>query len=149
MRRAHAIRGRWAAGPDPMSTGRQRGSPPVWDPPLTVGLLVAGVIDVTVTVANMRELPQTLQLGFAQQGIGPYRAIGLATAMGWSAIVTSMLALVLAIAFAVPRLRAHRLAFWVPVVAAVASLILIRVFVVIAVLGDPAGAHYWQKAAGL
>jgi hypothetical protein len=131
-----------------MSTGRQRGSAPAWDPPLTVALLVAGVVNVTVTVANMRELPEALQFGYAQQGIGTYTNIGLATAMAWSVIVTSMLALVLAIGFAVPRLRAHRLAFWVPLVAAAASLILTTVFVSIAVFGDPDGAAYLQKSGG-
>jgi hypothetical protein len=132
-----------------MSTGRQRGPAPAWDPPLTVALLVAGVINVTVTVANMRELPQTLQLGYVQQGIGKYTSVGLASAMGWSVIVTSMLALVLAIGVAVPRIRAHRLAFWVPLVAAGASVILTTVFVSIAVFGDPAGAAYLQKNGGL
>jgi hypothetical protein len=132
-----------------MSTGRPRGSAPAWDPPLTVALLVAGVVNVTITVANMRELPEALQIGYAQQGIGTYRSIGLATAMGWSVIVGSVLALVLAIGFAVPRLRAHRMAFWVPLIAAAASLILTTVLVAVAVFGDPTGAAYLQKNGGL
>jgi hypothetical protein len=132
-----------------MSGGdRPRRPAPAWDPPLTVALLVAGVINVTVTVANMRELPENLQLGYEQQGIGPYTATGLASAMGWSVIISSTLALVLAIGFAVPRLRAHRLAFWVPLVAAAVSLLLTTVFVGIAVFGDPAGAAYLQKSGG-
>jgi type III secretory pathway component EscS len=129
--------------------GRPRSAAPAWDPPLTVALLVAGVINVTVTVANMRELPETLQLGYEQQGIGHYTATTLASAMGWSVILSSTLALVIAIAFAVPRLRAHRLAFWVPLVAAVVSLVLTTVFVGIAVFGDPAGAAYFQRNSGL
>jgi hypothetical protein len=132
-----------------MSTGRPRGSAPAWDPPLTVALLVAGVVNVTITVANMRELPEALQIGYAQQGIGTYTSIGLASAMGWSVIVGSVLALVLAIGFAVPRLRAHRMAFWVPLIAAAASLILTTVLVAVAVFGDPAGAAYLQKNGGL
>jgi hypothetical protein len=132
-----------------MSTGRPRGSAPAWDPPLTVALLVAGVVNVTITVANMRELPEALQIGYAQQGIGTYTSIPLATAMGWSVIVGSVLALVLAIGFAVPRLRAHRMAFWVPLIAAAASLILTTVLVAVAVFGDPAGAAYLQKNGGL
>lgn len=132
-----------------MVGGRPRGSAPAWDPPLTIALLVAGVINVTVTVANMRELPQTLQEGYAQQGIGTYTAISLATAMGWSAIVVSMLALVLAIGISVTRLRAHRLAFWVPLAAAAVSLILTTLLVAVAVFGDPAGAAYLQRTSGM
>lgn len=132
-----------------MSGGRPRGSAPAWDPPLTIALLVAGVINVTVTVANMRELPQTLQEGYAEQGIGPYTAFDLANAMGWSVIVVSMLALVLAIGFSVTRLRAHRMAFWVPLVAAAASLVLTTLLVAVAVFGDPEGAAYLQRTSGM
>jgi hypothetical protein len=132
-----------------MTGERPRGAAPAWDAPVTVALLVAGVLNVTVTVANMRELPETLQAGFAEQGIGPYTSTDLANAMGWSVIVVTMLALVLAIGLAVPRLRAHRLAFWVPLVAATASFVLTMVFVGIAVFGDPAGAAYLQKTGGL
>jgi hypothetical protein len=106
------------------------------------------VINVTVTVANMRELPETLQLGYQQQHLGTYTAIPLASAMSWSVIVSSVLALVLAIGFAVPRLRVHRLAFWVPLVAAAVSLLLTTLFVAIAVFGDPVGAAYLQKSGG-
>jgi hypothetical protein len=128
--------------------GRPRSAAPAWDPPLTVALLVAGVINVTITVANMRELPETLQIGYQQQHLGTYTAIPLASAMGWSVIVSSVLALVLAIGFAVPRLRAHRLAFWIPLVAAVVSLLLTTLLVGIAVFGDPVGAAYLQKSGG-
>ena len=129
--------------------GRPRAAAPAWDPPLTVGLLVAGVINVTVTVANMRQLPETLQAGYAEQGIGTYTNFALASAMGWSVIATSMLALVLAIAISVPRLRAHRMTFWVPLAAAGASLVLTTTFIAIAVVGDPAGAAYLQRNSGL
>jgi hypothetical protein len=132
-----------------MSGSPPRGSAPAWDAPLTVALLVAGVINVTVTVANMRELPETLREGYAEQGLGTYTSAPLANAMGWSVIVVAMLALVLAIGLAVPRLRAHRLAFWVPLVAAGASLILTTVLVAVAVFGDPAGAAYLQHSGGL
>jgi hypothetical protein len=107
------------------------------------------VINVTVTVANMRELPEALQEGYAQQGIGTYTATDLANAMGWAVIVVSMLALVLAIGISVPRLRAHRLAFWVPLAAAAVSLILTTVLVAVAVFGDPAGAAYLQRTSGM
>jgi Family of unknown function (DUF6264) len=131
-----------------MSGSRSRGTAPTWDAPLTVALLVAGVINVTVTVAGMRELPAALQERYSEQGIGTYASTDLANAMGWSVIVVSMLALVLAIGFAVPRLRAHRLAFWIPLTAAAASLILTTVLVAIAVVGDPAGAAYLQGTGG-
>jgi hypothetical protein len=49
----------------------------------------------------------------------------------------------------VPRLRAHRMAFWVPLIAAAASLILTTVLVAVAVFGDPTGAAYLQKNGGL
>jgi Family of unknown function (DUF6264) len=128
-----------------MSDGRPRRAAPAWDPPLTVALLVEGVINVTLTVASLRELPEQLRLRYQEQGIGTYTSTDLASAMGWLGIISSMLALVLAIGFAVPRLQAHRTAFWVPLVAAAASLFFTTLFVGIAFFGDPAGAAYLQK----
>ena len=142
---ARGTRGRSAAAPSAMSERRRTRAAPWWDAPLTVALLVGGVGNVTVTVARMRILPQTLQAGYEAQGIGEYTSIALATGIGWAVIVISVLALVIAIGVAVPRIRTHRTTFWVPLVAAAVSTVLTVVLVMIAVVGDPAGAAYFHR----
>ncbi len=122
-----------------VTTSRRAGRPaPIWDAPVTVGLLGLGVVNTTQTVAQARDLPASLDEVYAAQGIGHYSQVGLATGIGWVVVIESVLSLVLAIAFAVPRIRAHRVAFWIPLVAAVGSAVLTVVLVAIAILADPA-----------
>jgi type III secretory pathway component EscS len=53
-------------------------------------------------------------------------------------VVTSVASLAVAIGFAVPRIRDHRLAFWIPLVAGAASAFVTIVLVAAAILADPA-----------
>ena len=75
---------------------------------------------------------------FAQEGLGSYSNVAAAHTAGWIVIGVNLLSLVLAIGFAVPRLRAHRTAFWIPLVAAVVCVIVTTVVIVAAAAADPA-----------
>jgi putative effector of murein hydrolase LrgA (UPF0299 family) len=121
------------------------GRAPAWDAPVTVSLLALGVLNVTQVVAAARDLPAALDALYVSQGIGQYTQVGLATAIGWAVIIESVLSLVLAIGFAVPRMRAHRRAFWIPVAAAVVGALLTFALVSIAILADPAYAASQQR----
>ena len=81
---------------------------------MSVGLLVFGLINVTQTVAIARDLRPLLDSVFAQEGLGAYSNEPVAQAAGWIVVAVNVLSLVLAIGFTVPRLRTHRVAFWVP-----------------------------------
>jgi putative effector of murein hydrolase LrgA (UPF0299 family) len=129
-----------------LPAGRSVRRAPFWDAPVTVALLALGVLNVTRIVAAARDMAGSLAAIFVAQGIGQYTQVGLATGIGWAVIIESVLSLVLAIAFAVPRMRAHRPAFWIPVAAAVISTVLTAALVWIAILGDPAYAASLQRA---
>lgn len=111
---------------------------PTWDAPVTVSLLAIGVLNVTQVVAAARDLPASLQAIYVSQGIGQYTQVGLATTIGWAVIVESVLTLVLAIGLAVPRLRAHRTAFWIPLAAGAVGALLTFVLLTVAIVADPA-----------
>ncbi len=111
---------------------------PIWDAPITVGLLLVGVVNTIQTVAQARELPVALDQVYAARGISRYTQVGLATGIGWVIVVTSIASLVAAIAFAVPRIRDHRPAFWIPLLAGAASAFVTIVLVAAAILADPA-----------
>jgi hypothetical protein len=130
------------------ATRRAGRTAPFWDAPLTVGLLGVGVLNTTQTVAQARDLPAALDAVYTNQGIGHYSQVGLATGIGWVVVVESVLSLVIAIAFSVPRIRAHRVAFWIPLTAAVASSVLTVVLVAVAILADPAYLASVQHSAG-
>jgi hypothetical protein len=95
-------------------------------------------VDVTRTVVIGREFPTLLQAVFAQAGLGVYSSDGLAAVLGWVVIAVNLVGLVLAIALAVPRLRTHRTAFWVPLLIGAACLLLTVVLMLAAAIPDPA-----------
>ena len=138
MRRGLGTRARSAVGPDVMSGGGPAGGAPRWDPPVTIGLLLAGVISVTRVVAVARDLPAFLDEAYAASGRQPFQESALATGLGYAIVVVQMVALVGAIAVSVPRLRAHRISFWVPLLAASACTAVTVALLFAAVASDPA-----------
>lgn len=118
---------------------------PPWDRSLTVALLVLGVINVTQTVAWARDLPEALQAGYDAQNIGTFASTAAAAVAGPIVIAANVLAMVLAIGFAVPRIRAKRMAFWIPLVCAGIATGVTFALVMATVASDPAFVAYVQQ----
>ncbi|GAA2748973.1 hypothetical protein CLV52_3133 [Amnibacterium kyonggiense] len=78
-----------------------------------------------------------LQALFAQTGAGVYTRNDVAETVGWVVIAVNVVGLVLAIALSVPRLRDHRMAFFVPITIGVACLLLTVGLTLGAALADP------------
>jgi type III secretory pathway component EscS len=117
----------------------------VWDPVATVGLLLIGLLDVTRTVAVARDLGSLLDAVFVQAGFGAFTSDDVAGAIGAVVIAVNVLGLIIAIALAVPRLRAHRTAFWIPLVAGVTCVVLTTGLLVGAAASDPAFTAQLQR----
>ena len=96
-----------------------------------------GLINVTQTVAIARDLHPLLDAVFAQEGLGAYSNDAAARIAGLIVIGVNLVCLVLAIGFAVPRLRTRRTAFWIPLVAAVVCIVVTTVVIVAAAAADP------------
>ena len=110
--------------------------------PATVGLLVFGLVNVTQTVAQARDLGPVLDSFFLQQGMGAYTNTRAAEVGGLLLGLTSVLCLVIAIFFAVRRLRARRRAFWIPIVCAAVGVLVTTIVIGGAVMADPAFFAY-------
>jgi uncharacterized protein DUF6264 len=74
--------------------------------------------------------------------MGDYTAYAVARVVGVVMIAVNVLGLVLAIALAVPRLRTHRPAFWVPLVIGVGCVLLTIALTIGAAVADPAFAAH-------
>lgn len=118
----------------------QRQGPPR-DAPITVALLVAGLVTVTQAVAAARMLPESLDAYYQSAGLGHYTNVALATSVGLAVVITQIVSLVIAIAATVPRLRRGRRSFWVPLVVAAGCWLVTGALYTIAILGDPAFAQ--------
>jgi uncharacterized membrane protein YhaH (DUF805 family) len=109
---------------------------------LTIALLVLGVINVLTSIPQMLTLSRTLDDAYRLQGIGDYTNESLATAIGIAINVVGVILLLAAAALALSRLRAGRLAFWVPLVAGATAFVITAVLMLVAMLGDPALSAY-------
>lgn len=103
-----------------------------------MGLLLIGLLDVTRTVTVGRDFGAFLDAVFEQAGMGDYTNAPVAEVIGWVVILVNVLGLVVAIALSVPRLRTHRVAFWIPLVVGVACLVLTLGLSLGAAIADPA-----------
>jgi hypothetical protein len=74
--------------------------------------------------------------------MGDYTTYDVARVVGIVVIAVNMLGLVLAIALAVPRLRTHRPAFWVPLVIGIGCVLLTTALTLGAAVADPAFAAH-------
>ena len=104
-----------------------------------------GLLDVTRTVATARDLGAVLDAVYAQAGMGDYTNDAVASAIGVAVIAVNVVGLVLAIALAVPRLRAHRTAFWVPLTVGLGCIVLTTALVLGAAVSDPAFAAHLSE----
>jgi uncharacterized membrane protein YhaH (DUF805 family) len=75
---------------------------------------------------------------FVQAGFGDFTSDDVARVVGYVVIAVNVIGLVTAIALAVPRLRTHRTAFWIPLVVGVVCVVLTTLLLVGAAAADPA-----------
>jgi hypothetical protein len=120
-------------------------SGPTWDRILTIALLVIGVFNVLTTIPQMLSLPAALDDVYRVQGFGNYTSDALASALGIVINVVSVLLLIVVVVLAIRRLRAGRLAFWIPLVGGATALILTGVLLTVAMVGDPALPAYLEN----
>jgi hypothetical protein len=128
------------AAEPPHPVARHRG--PTWDRVLTIGLLVLGILNVLTGIPQFLRLAETLDEAYAMQGLGDYTADSLASAIGIAVNAVNVVLLLVAVWLAVARLRAGKLAFWVPLSAGAASVIITITLLAVAMLGDPSLAAY-------
>ena len=116
------------SAPMPAATTRPRRS---WDPPITIGLLLLGFAFTVQMLPGFLDFSSTLTVSAAQGGFdaefgAEADAVGIALAIVWCAL------LLVALGVSVGRLRAGKLAFWVPLSAGVLAF-LIMMFTLLAV----------------
>lgn len=118
----------------------QAGTKPqrAWDRALTIGLLAVGAVNLFFSVPQFADFGDSLREVFTQNGFGTYTSDGLAGVLGAVAIIAQLVILSLTVFFARRNLAAGRISFWIPLVGAVLSLVVVTAVVLAAMLPDPA-----------
>ncbi|GAB3616532.1 hypothetical protein GCM10027416_10890 [Okibacterium endophyticum] len=111
----------------------------------TYVLLGVGLAVLLLSLPSMVQMPTALDLAFRQFGMGGYTSDGIATAMGWTALVVHVVCLVGAFVLARRFLAARKLAWWIPLVAGVIANVVFMVCLFVAMSADPAFTEYLNQ----
>lgn len=120
-----------------------------WDVVLTWVLLALGTFSVLTSIPGFLNLAETLEAAYQQVGIGHFASSPLASALGVTAVVIQVVLLVAAFALSTRTLRAGKVAFWIPLVAGVVSIVAVTICMTVALVNDPAFIQYTQTAPAL
>ena len=112
---------------------------------VTIALLAYGLVNVVMTAISYLDLPTVLQQSMQILGIeGDFTNFAQGRLAGAVAAVVLVIGYALTALAAFRRLRAGKKSWWVPLVGAVATMIVVTICIMIPMLGDPAFVQYLQ-----
>jgi len=129
----------------PVPSTRVPGEPPasrLWDVALTLSLLGVGAYSTLSSIPGFLNFASALNDLYVAAGYGEYTSTSLADGLGVGALVSQSVLYVVTVALAVARLRARKVAFFIPLIGAAVSGLVIFVLVLVAMTSDPALAAW-------
>lgn len=142
---APATPGRVAAAGTTTAAATPATVAPAWDRPVTATLLVLGLLGAFITVSVLVPLPEALQMLYTQAGLGTYTpADSVAAIITAGSIGQVVIWLVTAVLSILLTLR-HRRAFYVPLIGAVVSFVLLVAAMAVVLAGDSALLDYFSR----
>ena len=123
----------------------QRSAAPGWDRPVTASLLVLGLLGTFITISVLVPLPEALQMLYTQAGLGTYTpADSVAAIITAGSISQVVIWLATAVASILLMLK-NRRAFYVPIIGAVVSFVLLIAAIAVVLAGDTALLDYFSR----
>jgi len=132
--------------PSPAAPGRAgTGTAPAWDRPVTLSLLVLGVLGTFFTISVLGSMPEALQMLYTQASLGDYTAAdSVAAIITGGSIALAVLWLATAGVSVMLLLRGRR-AFYVPIIGGVVAFVLLVAAMAVVLAGDPALLDYFSQ----
>ena len=126
-----------------VSSGRR------WDIIVSVALVVFGAYATFSSLAQYANFQTTIETVYATYGYtGTYSNPSLATTVGIALNIVQPIALIIAVFFTARRLRAGKIAFWVPLTAGAAVSIISAVLILVVIFSDSAFVAFFEKSMG-
>nr|RZI37320.1 hypothetical protein BJQ95_00244 [Cryobacterium sp. SO1] len=121
------------------------GSAPTWDRPVTLSLLILGVLGAFFTISILGSMPEALQTLYTQASLGDYTAAdSVGAIITGGSIGLGVLWLATATVSTMLLLRGRR-AFYVPIVGGVVAFVLLVAVTAVVLAGDPALLDYFSR----
>ncbi|WP_353116182.1 DUF6264 family protein [Microbacterium sp.] len=116
---------------------------------LTIMLLAFGLVYVVMTVIGYQRLPEIFDQTLKMLGSdGEFTSFAAARTWGTVASVVLVAGYVLTAWLAIRRVRARRVAWWIPIVGAVATFILVSICMSVPMMSDPAFLDLMKAQTG-
>ncbi len=127
------------------TSAKKRGAAPAWDRPVTLGLLVLGLLGLFSAIAILRSIPEAVQTLYTQENLGTYTpAAGVAGVILMGQITQGAIWAVTALLSVLVTIRRRR-AFYLPLIGGVVSTIAIFVFLTVILTTDPTLLNFYNK----
>ncbi len=140
---ATPARAAWGSAERPVSA--KPGTAPAWDRPLTISLLVFGLIGAYFTISMLGSLPQAWAMLYAQAELGEYAVTDSVTAIISAGSIGQAVVWVAAAVSSILLLLRGRRAFYVPIIGGVVAFVLLVAAVGVVLAGDPALLEYLSQ----
>lgn len=115
---------------------------------ITIGLLAYGAISVAMSVMGLLDFPGLATASMQMIGVpGEFTNVAQGRLFGGIAAVALVVGYVVTVLGAWRRLRSHRLGWWVPLVGAAVTYIVVYALLIPPILGDPAFVEYVRSTA--
>jgi hypothetical protein len=137
-----------APAPVPVADALPRRSHPV-DRFATIALLAYGLVNLVITGLSYLDLPTVMNETMSILGIeGEFT--NFAAARTWGTIAAAVLAIgwCVTAALSIRRLRRGRVTWWLPLVGAAVTMIVVSVCIAVPMMSDPAFVAYLEQMAG-
>ncbi|BDZ55881.1 DUF6264 family protein [Agromyces marinus] len=134
------------ATPDP-ATATDRPRRPV-DRFITMALLVFGAFGAWNTSVSLQQLPAAIQNVYTQQGIGTYAPQAWLPTLAIIGTVFMLALYAAVLGWSIARLRARKVAFWVPLAGGAVAFLATMVLTSIVFMTDPTFQAYIAGMAG-
>ncbi len=110
-----------------------------WDRPITIALLVYGLINVFMTGISYLDLASVMNESMKIIGI-PGEFTNFAQGKLWGTIAAVLLVIgwMITAWFSARRLRTGKLAWWIPLVGAAVTMVVVGICITVPMMGDPA-----------
>jgi len=110
---------------------------PGWDRILTIGLLAFGAFGAWNSAASLQEIPRQMQLSYDLMGVGTFTPPEWLPTLVLVGTIIQLALYAVVLGLSILRLRAGRLAFWIPLAGGAASFVVTLVLLSIVMLNDP------------
>lgn len=120
-----------------------------WDRIITIALLAYGLVNVIMTGLSYLDLPTVMNESMRILGIdGEFTNFAQGRLWGTTAAVLLVVGWAITAWLSLRRLRTGKLTWWVPLVGAAATMLIVSICIMVPMLGDPAFMAYVDGMSG-